>query len=161
MRRFSLLSGKSLLWHASFISAFHSNCHFIFIVCNSICALILLLFYLLIAFHKFRREGSQRHISEGRRTHHTHIVVNFSNTVVISVTHVDNNVLALLIEERSNTTWLIEGCTECLPINESILVVRTAEPRENLIAERINYLNFVIVSICHQDYILFRDKGQA
>jgi len=96
-----------------------------------------------------------------RGGHLTDVVKHPADAVIIGVAHVDMHILSRFIEQTAQSTRLVEGCRECLPILKAVLVMTAAQPTKDLVAERVNDLNFVVIGVRHQNNILLRDEMYA
>ena len=77
----------------------------------------------------------------------TYIIEGSPNTMVVSVTYVHFNVTLLFIVKTRDATWLIEAGLERRFVCDVVLAI--AEPREDLVAEGIHNLDFMIIGVCY------------
>ena len=102
---------------------------------------------------------ARRNSSDPRRLHGTHVVVDSSDAVVVSIADVNFNITPALVIQRRDTAWLVEARFESGLVSQSVLSV--SEPGEDLVSERIYHFDLVIVGVCHDDHVLLRDKVDA
>jgi hypothetical protein len=67
--------------------------------------------------------------------------------------------LVVRIVNATDTAGLVQARIEGLLVLQCRLTV--AEPGENLVVKRIDYFDFVIVSVCHRYHILVWNEANA
>lgn len=81
--------------------------------------------------------------------------------MVISVTNVNLDVLARLIEQRTKSRGLVKSRAEGLSVLQGSNGIAATQPRENFVSEWVDYFDFVVISVSHQDHIFFWYKVDA
>ena len=79
--------------------------------------------------------------------------------MVVAICYIDLYILQFWVENRCKPTRFIETGIKSAFILKTSLAV--AQPCENLIAERINDFDFMIVGVCYQNHIFVWDEVDA
>lgn len=100
--------------------------------------------------------GARRNTSDLRCFNDTYVVEDSSDAVVVCVGNVDFDITPLLIVQRRYATWFVEASLKCGIIHQFVLSI--AQPREDLVSERIHNLDLVVVGVSYDDHILLRNE---
>ena len=99
---------------------------------------------------------TQRHSSNLWRDYFSDVIVDSSNTVIICITNINFNITFFIVIKTRNTAWLVKRTVKCCTV--FYFCLSRSKPRKDLISERVNYFNFVIVGVSNKDYIFLWNK---